>query len=139
MDQNNQPRNPNDLLIFKNIDSEDFEWQFDAIRTPLPYYIKAGETRSLPYYIGKHGVEKLIDHLIYKAGRNPTDRQLRYDYMKRIVLGVKHINEARPLTPQEIALKALQRKKDADLYEELFKEREVEIENARLAEEEARK
>lgn len=139
MDLQQQPRNPNDLLIFKNIDDEDFEWQFDAIRTPLPYYIKAGETRQLPYYIGRHGVEKIIDKLIYKEGRNPTDRQLRYNYLKRIVLGVKHINETRPPTEQELALKAMQRKKDADLFEELFKERELEIENARIREEEERK
>lgn len=126
MDQTaNQPRNPNDLLIFQNIDNEDFEWQYDAIRTPLPYFIAAGQVRELPFYIARHGIEKLVDRILQKANKNHMNPLFRKEERDKIVLGVKHINQLRDKSPQEIALEALKRKKDADPYEELFKEREI--------------
>jgi len=125
MEPSKQPRNPNDLLIFQNIDDEDFEWQFDAIRTPLPYFIAAGEMRELPFYIARHGVEKLLDKILQKKGLNHMNILHRKEWRDKIVLGIKQINNMRPPTPNELALKALQRKKDSDPYEELFKEREV--------------
>lgn len=126
MDQTaKQPRNPNDLLIFQNIDNEDFEWQYDAIRTPLPYFIAAGQVRELPFYIARHGIEKLVDRILQKANKNHMNPLFRKEERDKIVLGVKQINQARDKSPQELALEALKRKKDADPYEELFKEREV--------------
>ncbi len=123
-----QPRNPNDLLIFQNIDNEDHEWQYDAIKTPLPYYIRAGETRKLPFYIARHGVEKLIDKMLGKKGIVHTNPLEREKLRKQIVLGVEQINFVRQKTENELALEAMQRKKDVDPYEELFKEREIEAE-----------
>lgn len=125
MEPAKQPRNPNDLLIFQNTDNEDFEWQFDAIRTPLPYFIAAGETRELPFYIAKHGVEKLIDRILQKKGLNHMNLLHRKNERDKIVLGIKQINNMRPPTPNELALQAMQKAKDADPYEALFKEREL--------------
>jgi hypothetical protein len=123
--QAKQPRNPNDLIIFQNIDNEDHEWQYDAIRTPLPYYIRAGETRELPFYIARHGIEKLIDKMLLKSGKMHTSPLERGKLRDKIFLGIKHINYIREKTPNELALEAMQRKKDLDPYEELIKEREI--------------
>lgn len=120
-----QPRNPNDLLIFQNTDNEDFQWEFDTIRTPLPYFIAAGQTRKLPFYIARHGVEKLIDKILQKKGENHMNPLLRKRERDQIVLGLEQINQMREKTPNELALEAMKRKKDADPYEELFKEREI--------------
>ncbi len=126
MDDQLPPINPNDLIIFKNIDNEDFEWQYNAIVSPLPYYIHAGETRELPYHIARHGVEKLIDKMLIKQGQIHTSLVLRAELRKQIVLGKKSINYERPKTPDEIALEVMRRKKDLDPYVELFKERDIE-------------
>lgn len=136
MDGQQSPRNPNDMLIIHNIDDDPtgFEWQYDAIRTPLPYFLAKGETRDFPYYIGRHGVEKLIDKVLQKQGRNHMNLILRAQLRKQIVLGIKHINNMRAKTANELALEELQRKKDADPYEELFKEREVEMQRKAEAE-----
>ncbi len=137
MEEQVQPRNPNDLLIFQNVDTEDLEWQYDAIKTPLPYYIRAGETRELPFYIARHGVEKMIDRMLQKEHKLHTNPVLRAELRKKIVLGLRHINYIREKTPNEIALEDMQRKKDVDPYEELFKEREIEAERKRQAEQAA--
>lgn len=131
MDETLKPRNPNDLLIFQNTDNEDFQWQYDAIRTPLPYLIRAGETRELPYYLAKHGINKLIDRILQKKKVNFMNPQLREDEMDKIVLGIKHINYIREKTPNEIALESMQRKKDVDPLEELLKKREIAAEQLR--------
>lgn len=123
-----KPRNPNDLLIFQNIDTEDHEWQYDAIKTPLPYYIRTGETRELPFFIATHGIEKLIDKMLMKANKIHTSPLFRKELRDKIVLGLKHINHIREKTANELALEALQRKKDIDPYEELLKEREIQQE-----------
>jgi len=135
MENAKQPRNPNDLLIIQNIDTEDHEWQYDAIKTPLPYYIRAGETREMPFYIARHGVDKLIDKILQKQGKNHTNPLFREELLNKIVLGLKHINHIREKTPNELALEAMQRQKDSDPYEELLKKREIEreqLEKARL-------
>jgi hypothetical protein len=121
-------RNPNDLLIFQNIDTEDLEWQYDAIKTPLPYYIKTGETRELPYFIAQMGVSKLIDRMLQKANKNHINPLFRAELMDKIILGIKHINYIREKTPNEIALEELQRKKETDPIEELLARRQVEAE-----------
>lgn len=133
MDDTKQPRNPNDLLIVHNPDNEDHEWQYDAIRTPLPYLLRAGETRELPYYLAKHGVNKLIDKLLQKKGLMHTNPLLRSQEMEKIVLGIQHINVIREKTPNEIALEDMQRKKDVDPFEELLKKREIQAEQQREA------
>ncbi len=130
-----KPRNPNDLLIIQNIDTEDHEWQYDAIKTPLPYFIRAGETREMPFYIARHGVEKLIDKILQKEGKNHMNPLFREEKINKIVLGLKHINYIREKTPNELALEAMQRKKDSDPFEELLKKREIEheqLEKARI-------
>ncbi len=128
---NKQPRNPNDLLIIQNIDTEDFEWYYDTIKTPLPYYIRAGETRKLPFFIAKHGVEKLTDKILQKEGKLWTNPLLRAEVMDKIILGVEHINTVREKTANEIALEEMQRKKDIDPVEELLKKREIDAEKQR--------
>lgn len=130
-EQKNQPRNPNDLLVFQNIDTEDHEWQYDAIKSPLPYYIKAGEVRELPYYIAKHGINKLIDKILLKKREIHTNPVLRSQLLDQIVLGLKHINHIREKTPNEIMLEEMQRKKDTDPFEELLKKRDIEAERIR--------
>lgn len=131
MDEQKQPRNPNDLLIIQNIDTEDFEWYYDTIRTPLPYFIRAGETRKLPFFIAKHGVEKLTDRILQKEGKLWTNPLLREQVMDKIILGVEHINTVREKTANELALEAMQRKKDTDPVEELLKKREIAAEQQR--------
>lgn len=123
-----QPVNPNDLIVFQNTDNEDFEWQFDAIKTPLPYFIGAGQTRKLPYYIARHGIEKLIDKILQKANKQFTSPIFRNEERNKIVLGLEHINYIREKTANEIALEEMQRKKDIDPYKELFKAREIQAE-----------
>lgn len=122
--------NPNDLIIFQNLDDADHEWQFDAINTPIPYRILKGQTRELPYYIARHGIDKLIDKLLMKKGENPTNPLLRSHLLDEIVLGKKSINQIREKTPQEMAAEEMQRKKDTDPYEELFTRRKIEQERA---------
>lgn len=131
MDETKKPRNPNDLLIIQNVDTEDHEWQYDTVKTPLPYYLHAGETRKLPFYIAKHGVEKLIDKMLQKQNKLHTNPLLRDELRKRIVLGLEHINLVRDKTPNELLLEEMKRKKDIDPYEELLKEREIEAEKIR--------
>lgn len=131
MDETLKPRNPNDLLVFINTDDEDFQWQYDAIRTPLPYLIRAGETRELPYYLAKHGINKLIDRILQKKRLNFMNPALRELELDKIILGLKHINYIREKTPNEIALENMQRKKDVDPFEELLKKREVAAEQLR--------
>lgn len=133
MDGINKPRNPNDLLIFQNIDNEDHEWQFDAIKNPLPYFIAVGETRELPYYIAKLGIDKLIDRILQKQGKVHTSPLFRAELMDKIVIGIKHINYIREKTANEIALEEMQRKKETDPLEELLKKREIEAEKLRAA------
>lgn len=128
MNPEEQPVNPNDLIVFQNLDNEPFEWQFDAIRTPLPYYIGAGETRELPYYIARHGIEKLIDRMLGKKGVIHTSPIARKELRDQMVLGLKHINHVREKTPNEVLLEEMQRKKDTDPYKELFKAREIRAE-----------
>jgi hypothetical protein len=135
MDETEQkkPRNPNDLLIIQNIDTDDHEWQYDAVKTPLPYYLRAGETRKLPFYIAKHGVEKLIDKMLLRQNRTHTNPLFRKELRDQIVVGLEHINLVREKTPNEIMLEEMQRKKDSDPYEELLKARDIKAEQERAA------
>lgn len=129
MDQEQQKKiNPNNLIIWQNIDDADHEWQFDAINTPIPYRILMGQQRELPYYISRLGIDKLIDKILQKKGQNPTNQVLRDQLMDQIVLGMKSINQEREKTPQEMAAEEMRRKKDTDPFEELFARRRIEAE-----------
>ena len=127
--------NPNDLIIFINIHNEDHEWQFDSVFTPIPYRILAGQTREMPYYIARHGIDKLIDTILMLGHQNPTNQLLRDQLLEKIILGKKAINQQREMSAQEQAAEEMSRKKDTDPYEELFTRRRIESE--REAEHEA--
>jgi len=66
------------IISLKNIDDEDFIFEYDKSRGNPPYIIPAGKIWRGPAYLARPALRKLIDKIITKrADANPENQSLR--------------------------------------------------------------
>jgi hypothetical protein len=59
-------RSQHDVVTLRNIDTDDFTFEFDRSRGNYPYTIKAGELGRFPRFLAEHCMKKLIDKILNK-------------------------------------------------------------------------
>jgi len=91
--------NPQDILVFCNIDKEDFTFKLDG----NPYTIKAGDTRFFPRFLAIHGAKHLVDKILNRQEKKTSLDNLREPLGKQILLGLA--DKYRPEAPQTLTQK----------------------------------
>jgi len=76
--------NPQDVIVFCNIDKEDFTFKFDG----NPYTVKAGETRFFPRFLAIHGAKHLVDKMLNAQEKKTSLNNLREELGNQIILGL---------------------------------------------------
>jgi len=112
--------NPQDIVVFCNIDTEDFTFKFDG----NPYTVKAGDTRFFPRFLAIHGAKHLIDKILNKRDKKTSLDNLREPLGNQILLGLadKYSPEApktltqqvEELNPEEEKFEGLEEKKKVE-------------------------
>lgn len=75
-----------DIITIKNIDDEDFRFEFDKVSGNPPYIIKAGEVRRFPRYLARHAVKHLIDKILIKQKTKINNMVARDNIASQIVV-----------------------------------------------------
>ena len=111
--------NPQDILVFCNIDKEDFTFKFDG----NPYTIKAGDTRFFPRFLAGHGAKHLIDKILNRQEKKTSLDNLREELGNQIILGLA--DKYRPQAPKTLTQKVEElnpKEDDKEEFEGLKKE-----------------
>ena len=76
--------NPQDVIVFCNIDKTDFTFKFDG----NPYTVKAGETRFFPRFLARHGAKHLVNKMLNERDQKTSLNNLREELGNQIILGL---------------------------------------------------
>lgn len=81
MEPNTSVRSQHDIITLRNIDEEDFNFEYDRSRGNYPYVIKAGGVARYPRFLADHAMKKLIDKILdrqkIKLNNEPARAELR--------------------------------------------------------------
>jgi hypothetical protein len=72
-----------DIITIKNIDDEEFIFEYDRI----PQVLAPGEIRRFPRFLAAHGVKHLIDKLLNKRDQKTNNQMLRQELAAEIIIG----------------------------------------------------
>ena len=74
-------RSTHDIITLRNLDDEDFTFDYDRSRGNYPYSIKAGAVGRFPRFLADHAIKKLIDKILdkrrVKLNNEPARAELR--------------------------------------------------------------
>jgi len=84
---NNQPLTQlYDTVAIKNIDDEDFIFEYGRSEVNHPYVIPAGQIKRFPRFLAEHAVKHLIDKLLNKRKERTNNPVLRQSLAEEIVI-----------------------------------------------------
>lgn len=80
-------RSLHDIVTLKNVDDEDFTFEYDRSRGNYPYTIKAGAVARFPRFLADHAIKHLTDKVLTKAKIKTNNEAARADVVAKIFVG----------------------------------------------------
>lgn len=77
-------RSQHDIITLRNIDDQDFTFEYDRSRGNYPYVMKAGEISRYPRFLAEHALKKLIDKILDKQKVKLNNEPARAELRERI-------------------------------------------------------
>ena len=77
-------RSSHDIVTLRNVDEEDFHFEYDRSRGNYPYVIKAGSVARYPRFLADHALRKLIDKILDKQRIKLNNEPARAELRERI-------------------------------------------------------
>lgn len=75
-----------DVVALRNIDDEDFVFEYDRSRGNYPYLIPAGQIKRFPRFLAEHALKHLIDKILTKRKEKTSNENLRQVLASEIVI-----------------------------------------------------
>lgn len=79
-------RSQHDIITIRNIDNEDFTFEYGRSEGNYPYTIKVGETARYPRFLAEHAVKHLIDKILNKQKTKTNNAIARQQLADQIVM-----------------------------------------------------
>ena len=93
-----------DTVAIKNIDDEDFVFEYDRSRGNYPYVIPEGQIKRFPRFLAEHAVKHLIDKILNKRKERTNNEPLRQALAGEIVIA-EEVLQQQPVKSEADRLK----------------------------------
>ena len=113
-----------DVVTLRNVDEEDFVFEYDRSAGNFPHVIPAGEIRRFPRFLAEHALKHLIDKILNKRKERTSHEALRAELASQIVVDEEVIQKQPVISEAERQQKQIEElNKPSDLETLLKKHR----------------
>lgn len=89
------------IITLKNIDNEDFTFEYDSSTGNPPYMIPAGQIKRFPSFLAEHALKHLIDKILTKQNKKTNNQEARQALASLIVIEEENFQSPAQLTPAQ--------------------------------------
>lgn len=126
MAKQSNPFKTNDIISLQNVDSEDFEFEYNRSESNSPYLIPAGEVRRFPGWLASHALKHLLDKILTKAEEKTNNVVKRRELAEKIVVSVESLQQKREPSEAELLREKIKKMNEPSDLELLLSRREQE-------------